>query len=53
MSRGKRNKSKVPKLTEEEYARYVSSLKEETPIETFAPDAQEKGDQTENKGKRS
>lgn len=31
----KRNKSKIPKLTEEEYARYVMSLKDEKPIDAY------------------
>ena len=34
MSKGnKTKKDKVPKITEEEYARYVSTLKGETPTE--------------------
>ena len=35
MPKGKRNKSKVQKITEEEYVQYVASLKEETPLPIY------------------
>lgn len=52
MPKEKRNKNKVPKITEEEYARYVSSLKEETPLATYeqnVEDRSEKKKQTSEK----
>ena len=50
MPREKRNKRKVPKITEEEYARYVSALKEETPLNLYEQNVEgknEKKKQTE------
>lgn len=35
MPKEKRNKNKVPKITEEEYVRYVASLKEEAPLSIY------------------
>ena len=36
---GKRKKNKVPKITEEQYAKYLASLKEETPL--YPPNGEE------------
>ena len=39
---GKRKKNKVPKITEEQYAKYVASLKEEKSL--YPSKGQEQGD---------
>ena len=37
MSKSSKKKAKVPKITEEEYANYISSLKAEQPPESLSP----------------
>ena len=38
----KNKKNKVRKLTEEQYAEYIMSLKDETPVDAYKPLSEEK-----------
>ncbi len=43
----KKKKNKVAKLSDEEYGKYIMSLKDETPAKAIVPD----DDEVKNKGK--
>ena len=51
MPREKRIKNKVPKITEEEYARYVSALKDETPLGMYEQNVERKGEKKKQTNK--
>lgn len=51
MPKEKHSKNKVPKITEEEYVRYVASLKEETPLCVYAENVRLTEEKKEKEGK--
>ena len=44
MRKGKENKKKVPKITQEQYEEYIMSLKEERPSAAFLTDVRKDKD---------